>query len=65
MASDPRFFKVMFPVERSGVKKRWVRIGSATETSKGLACTIDAIPINWSGEFFIFASDEEVGDGKA
>jgi hypothetical protein len=56
--AEPKYFEIKYPLERPGVKKRWIRIGSATEYEgefgAGIACTIDAVPINWDGTFHIF-----------
>jgi hypothetical protein len=50
-----KFFEIKYPLERPGVKKRWIRIGSATAVDGGgFSCTIEAIPLNWTGEFYIW-----------
>lgn len=58
--SSGKFARIMYPLNQPGRKKRWIRIGSCTITDNGLACTIESVPLNWTGEFFIFdiASDE-------
>jgi len=55
-----KFFEIKAVIERPGVKKRWVRIGSATETTgehgQMILCTIENPPLNWNGEFALFPS---------
>ena len=55
-----QYYEIKYPLEKPGVKKRWIRIGSATaiEGAHGpaIACTIEAAPLNWNGEFFLFPS---------
>lgn len=62
----PHYYKIQFPVEVPGVKKRWIRIGSATSfplqpgPGTGIACRIESVPLNWNGEFYLFPSENPV-----
>ena len=55
---DGTYFEIRVPINRLGSKKRWLRVGSATafdgEFGPGIACTLEAAPLNWNGEFFLF-----------
>lgn len=56
-----KFHELRAPISRPGVKKRWVRIGSATEYvlpggRQAFACTLETMPLNWDGIFHIFPS---------
>lgn len=53
-----QYFRIMYPVQNKNSNKHWIRIGSATQNEKGIACTIEAIPINWDGTFFLFLAQD-------
>lgn len=52
-----KYYEIKYPLERPGVKKRWIRIGSATaaegEHGPVIMGTIEAVPVNWNGEFML------------
>jgi hypothetical protein len=56
-----KFYELRAPINRPGVKKRWIRIGSATEYAlpsgmTAIACTLESTPLNWDGVFHVFPS---------
>ena len=63
-----KFYEIKYPVERLGVKKHWMRIGSATETEGEfgpvILATIEALPLNWNGEFALFESKKKPEEPK-
>lgn len=65
------FYTIKYPVTRPGLKKRWIRIGSATKTQgefgETILCTLEATPLNWDGTFALFPAtkgDERVEKGE-
>lgn len=58
--AEPKYYELKYPLEKPGVKKRWIRIGSGTEYQgahgTGIACTIEAVPLNWDGTFHLFTA---------
>lgn len=62
-----KFYEIRVPIERKGQKKHWLRVGSATAFQRDredcLACTIEAMPLNWDGEFFLFPSKQQPPGG--
>jgi hypothetical protein len=51
------FAKPKGPSERDGVY--WIRFGTGVGTEKGIKCFIDAIPLNWNGEFMLFEQTDD------
>lgn len=55
-----KYYEIRHKLERPGVKGRWIRIGSATEVEGEhdtvVLGTIEAVPLNWNGEFMLVES---------
>lgn len=58
----PKYYNICFRMDHPKFKKpRWPRIGRATEIEEGkIACTIESIPLNWNGEFYLFPSEPKI-----
>lgn len=50
------YYEIKYPIKNDFQKKTWwMRIGSATKIdTEQILCHIDALPLNWNGEFQLF-----------
>jgi hypothetical protein len=58
-----KYYEIKAPYKPEGVKKRWIRIGSATKTvgefGPIVMCTIENPPLNWDGVCALFPSKKK------
>lgn len=50
-----RIVALVIPQERNGKTVNWLRIGRGTRLAEGkIICTLESIPLNWDGTFYVF-----------
>lgn len=65
--SDRKIYNIVFPKKgknRDGMDTmRWVQVGSGIETPRGIKLSIDAIPVDFTGDLMLFPrKPDEKGD---